>query len=231
MEQALRAVKDRIVTMQVRPGERLDDIALSAELGLSRTPMREALFRLSSEGLVAAGPRGGFTVRPLELPDVSQLFEAHVVVARSTARLLAIRATEADVTALTEATGRVQAAIRRGSPAEIAASNADLHRLEAEAARNEHLKWLAWSIHDQGQRLAFLCFGGESREVGDLAAHFVRVEDDHDALLAAVVDHDPDAAEAVASRHVHLFRDRVLEFLSTDAVDAVELRDDVAAKG
>lgn len=229
MDSAHESIKRKIVTLQVRPGERLDDIALADELELSRTPVREALFRLGSEGLVTVGPRGGFVARPLDLVDISQLFEAHIVVARAVARLLASRVTEADLGMLQDAADVVHDAIAARSAAEISAANAHLHRLEASFARNEHLRGLAWAIHDQGQRLAFLCFGGEAGYNGDLSEHFTRTCRDHDDSLAAVRAGDADAAEQIAARHVHLFRDRVVRFLEMNSVEGLRLDVDVPA--
>ena len=229
MDSAHDSIKRKIVTLQFRPGQRLDDITLAAELRLSRTPVREALFRLGSEGLVTVGPRGGFMVRPLDLVDISQLFEAHAVVARSVARMLATRATDADLAALKKAAEDVREAIRTQSAAEISATNARLHRLEAEFARNEHLRSLAWAIHDQGQRLAFLCFGGDTVFDDTLAAHFTRTCRDHDESLSAVQARDADAAETIAARHVHLFRERVVTFLERNTVDRVTLAEDLPA--
>lgn len=229
MDSAHESIKRKIVTLQVRPGERLDDIALAEELALSRTPVREALFRLGSEGLVTVGPRGGFLVRPLDLVDISQLFEAHIVVARAVARLLASRATEAEVRRLQETADAVHDAIATRSAAEISAANANLHRLEASFARNEHLRGLAWSIQDQGQRLAFLCFGGDSGLNGDLSEHFARTCRDHDESIEAVRAGDADAAERIAARHVHLFRGRVVKFLEISSAEGVHLDGDVPA--
>lgn len=231
MEQAHRTIKDLILTVQLRPGEQLDDIQLAGSLGLSRTPVREALFQLGSEGLVTIGTRGGFTVRPLDLFDVGQLFEAHVVVARSVARLLAVRVTDTEIADLVTATKAVDAAIARRHPASIAATNAELHRREAEAARNEHLKRLAWSLVDQGQRLAFLCFGGDAAEHGgDLDEHFTRVAHDHDEFLDAIRAHDPDHAERVAARHVQLFRTRTLNYLANSPAEEVQLDIDLVSE-
>lgn len=231
MEQAHRAIKDLILTVQLRPGEQLDDIQLAGSLGFSRTPVREALFQLGSEGLVTIGARGGFTVRPLDLFDVGQLFEAHIVVARSIARLLAVRATDADIAELDTATKAVDAAIARRHPASIATTNAELHRREAEAARNEHLKRLAWSVVDQGQRLAFLCFGGDATEHdADLDEHFTRVAHDHGEFLDAIRAHDPDHAETVAARHVQLFRTRTLNFLAHTPIEGLRLDTDLVSE-
>ena len=228
MEQAYAAIKSGIMTLDTPPGGRLDDIVLSERLGISRTPVREALFRLSSEGLVTAGD-GGFAIRPLDLLDVGQLFEAHVVAARAVARLAALRATEEDIERLRGAAASVDHAIDRRVAADIAAQNAELHRLEAVVARNEHLKGLAWSIHDQGQRLAYLCFGGQIEWTARLTEHFTRVRRDHHDFIAALTDKDPDAAEEIAARHVYLFRTRVQEFMFNDATHHVRLRADLPA--
>jgi DNA-binding GntR family transcriptional regulator len=227
MEQAYSAIKDRIMTLQVRPGQRLDDIELGEKLGISRTPVREALFRLGSEGLVSVSARGGFTVRAIDLLDIRQLFEAQIVMARAVGRLVALRATGAEISAMRTAADEVDAAINRRAPAEIAASNAALHRLEATAARNNHLKGLAHSLHDQGQRLAYLCFGGELDWTDDLTDHFTKVTRDHHDFLDAVVSRDPQAAEGIAARHVHLFRGRVQQFMFSEAMNKVSLAEDL----
>ena len=228
MRQAYVEIKDRIVTLELRPGQRLDDVVLGEQLGLSRTPVREALHRLASEGLVIMSPGNGIAVRTLDLLDVGQLFEAHAVVARAVARLCAFRANGADIVHLREAARGVEAAIAQQSAKEIASTNAALHRLEAEVAQNDHLKLLAWSVHDQGQRLAYLCFGGQVDWTEGLVNHFAQVRTDHDAFLDAVENHDADTAEDVAARHVQLFRDRVQKFMISDEVDGVRLRSELS---
>jgi len=224
MQQAYLEVKDRIVTLELRPGQRLDDIGLGVQLGLSRTPVREALHRLMSEGLVTISPGNGMAVRALDLLDVGQLFEAHVVVARAIARLCAVRATKDDMVCLRNAAKDVEVAIAQRSAKQIASTNATFHRLEAEHARNDHLKALAWPVHDQGQRLAYLCFGGQDAWTAGLADHFSLVAADHDDFLTAVEGGDADTAEEVAARHVHLFRDRVQRLMMSDEVDGLHLQ-------
>src|SRR5262249_7136795 len=145
-----------------------------------------------------------------------QMLEAHMVVHRAIARLMAVRATDSEIEQLAEATSVVRAAIDRRSPAEIAFTNAHLHRLEATVARNDQLRGLAWSIYDQGQRLSYLCFGGERGLDANLSEHYASTSEDHDESLEAVRAGDADAAEAIAARHVRLFRQRVLQFLETD---------------
>ena len=206
MERAYSEVKARYMTLRLTPGEWIDDVALSQELGLSRTPMREALFLIASEGLIRAQPGGGFTVRPLDLAGISGLFEAHIVTAKAIARLVANRATPAEIAELRAAGAAVDDAIGRRDAPDIAAANAALHHLEARIARNEYLSALAARIHDEGQRLGYLAFGGaEDWNARRLDDHFERVSHDHSALIDAYEARDPDVAETVAVAHVRLF--------------------------
>jgi DNA-binding GntR family transcriptional regulator len=224
-ERAYDEIKQQFMTLELKPGEPIDDLRMSEELGVSRTPVREALFHLASEGLVLVHA-GGFTVRPLDLLDISSLFEAHVVAARSIARLVAVRCRPDDLAQLRTAEDQVARAIDKRRPADIAAANAVLHRLEAKMARNDYLATLAGSIPDQGQRLGYLAFGSVNRW-DPIQDHFARVREDHLEQIAAYEAGDPDAAEEIAGRHVHLFRSRILDFMSAGESDQVSLGGDV----
>src|SRR5215471_14140667 len=67
-------LRERIVKGDIPPGNRLQDVQLAAELGVSRTPVREALLRLESEGLVESDPNRGFFVAPLSRKEVSEIY-------------------------------------------------------------------------------------------------------------------------------------------------------------
>lgn len=227
MERAYNQIKSRIMTLELAPGAAIDDLSLSEELGISRTPAREALFRLVSEGLVVVeSGRSGFTVKPLEIFDLSALFEAHMVAARAIARLVAVRRSDADIARLRTADDRVVQAIELKLPADVASANADLHRLEASIAKNGYLCGLACSIHDHGQRLGYLAFGGET-DWARLEDHFRRVQTDHAELIDAYQAKDADHAESVAARHVHLFRDRIMAFIMEDPAGPIDLKGEI----
>ncbi|MCA4135634.1 GntR family transcriptional regulator [Arthrobacter sp. M4] len=227
MERAYAEIKRQVMTLELAPGAVVDDMQISEKLGISRTPSREALFRLASEGLIVADPgKSGFFVRPMDLLDLSSLFEAHVVAARAISRLLAVRATPADIAKLRRAEAKVVRAIERQKPAEVASTNAELHRLEATSSGNGYLSNMACSIHDQGQRLGYLAFGGAT-SWGSLHDHFLQVQKDHKELIDAYESRDPDAAESIAGRHVLLFRDRILSFMTENPGAGISLSGDI----
>lgn len=215
MEQAYTELKRRIVTLDLKPGQRLDDYELSVDLKFSRTPVREAIFLLGAEGWVDIRSKAGFIVRPLDLVDIAHLFEARIVLAKAVARFAAIRVTPEELALMRETSDTVEAAIKRRDYLTITAENARLHRLEAAASHNDILKGMAESVHDQGQRLAYLCFRGTGVRA-DLEDHFAHVMADHRGMIDALERHDPKAAEEVALRHVRLFRKRVQDYMTSE---------------
>jgi DNA-binding GntR family transcriptional regulator len=225
MERAYEELKRRIITLELAPANRIDDRELAAQLQISRTPIREAIFRLGAEGFIDLRAEG-FMVRPLDLLDIAQLFEAHVVLAKAVARLAAQRVTPARLAELSAATRVVATSIEQRDHLLMAASNAALHRLEASASGNAHIEAMAASIHDHGQRLAYLCYGGLSSDGGsDLDAHLRAVALQHEQMLEALSAQDGDRAERVALAHVRLFRRRVEQFLESSEIAGFELTD------
>lgn len=222
MDSAYAHIREMLMAMTLKPGEWIDDLRLAEQLGLSRTPVREALFLLASEGLVIVKPGGGFMVRTLDLVDVSRLFEAHIVLAKAVSRLVVTRASHQDLADLQAADEQVRREMDRRDPAGVARANAELHRAEARIADNEYLERLARQIHDQGQRLGFISFGGPADQT-DVEAHFARVREDHEQLVAAYRDRDAPRAEDISTRHVVLFRERILRYVDTSGADDIDL--------
>jgi DNA-binding GntR family transcriptional regulator len=217
MQHAYREIKRRIITLELQPGQRIDDVHLAGELDLSRTPVREAIFLLGSEGLIEVNSGAGTIVRSLDLLDISQLLEMHLVVSKAVARLAAMRIEPAQIAELQAAAARVEDAIADRDALATTSANSDFHRIEATAAHNKHLEAAAGSIEDQLQRLAYVCFCG-LREWSELDGHFRRMGKDHERLIAAYEKGDAEDAEAIALAHVTLFRDRIRHYLlSQDA--------------
>ncbi|WP_231644801.1 GntR family transcriptional regulator [Sciscionella sediminilitoris] len=220
METAYQHIRELLMAMTLRPGDWIDDLRLAEQLGLSRTPVREALFLLASEGLVLVKPGGGFLVRSLDLVDISRLFEAHIVLAKAVAHLVVARITDGDFGELEAAEREVNQEMERRDPAGVSAANSRLHRIEARIADNEYLERLAGQIHDQGQRLGFISFGGYSE---DIKTHFDAVRTDHAEIIKAYRDRNAAQAEEVSTRHVVLFRERIMRYFDTSAADGIDL--------
>jgi DNA-binding GntR family transcriptional regulator len=174
---------------------------------------------------VTVGSRGGFQVKGLELLTIRSLFEAQMVLARAVARLLIARASDSDIDRLDAASRAVDEAVLTRSPSRISWANTELHVMEAALARNEYLGSLSGRIHRQGQRLAFLSFGGDGMTDPHIAEHYATACRDHVESIQALRARDADWAEDIAARHVRLFRDRITKFVESETVDRIHLKD------
>jgi DNA-binding GntR family transcriptional regulator len=131
--QAANELRDRILTGRLRPGDRLDLDQLTAEFGISRTPIREALLELSFEGLVAIAPRSGMAVIGVTPADAVDNFAILAALAGKGAEMATTRMTPLELEAL-----RVLAADVEG-PGDVVAANRRFHRAINLAARSTRL--------------------------------------------------------------------------------------------
>jgi DNA-binding GntR family transcriptional regulator len=190
-------VYDRIRTLilegDAEPGMRLGQVDLAERLGVSRTPVREALRRLTGEGLVEFEDNRGFRVAALELDDVVRRLEVRLLLEPGAARLAAQRATAEDLAALADAADREERAT--SSLASHDASR-DFHICVAAAAQNRELvgaieaMWLV----EVGRRLLTRRQAAPRWQADDVA--------EHRAILAAIRDGDGDRAARLMEAHL-----------------------------
>ncbi|MDP1836971.1 MAG: GntR family transcriptional regulator [Reyranella sp.] len=185
-------IRDQILNGKLRPGERLVEDRLSAELGVSRVPVREALLGLSVEGLVNLEPRRGASVVEISPETVAELVEVRALLEGLNARLAARRHDPAIVAALSDTLRRGNAAAGAGSARELTSLNAEFHDLLAIASRNTVLSGIMRSLRER-TGLAF-AINGQARARQDWK--------EHAGVLAAVIDGDEELAALLATRHV-----------------------------
>lgn len=194
-DQVHAVLLERIMAGELRPGSRLRQEALAEELGVSRTPLREALMRLTSEGLVEFASNRGATVARHELADMVQAWRARLALEPAAARLAAeVR----DPSAL-ERMRRSIARQRRETDdiAESFAVNREFHTALVAASANPHLMQFAKMLWMT--RIGIPIFAGQAvHHPEDLLAW----ADQHEKILEAIERGDGEAAERLT--HVHI---------------------------
>jgi len=174
------------------PGERLREEEVGERLGLSRTPVREALRRLEGDGIVEHRPRIGAVIRSLGHTEIVELYEMRMVLERTAAEMAAKHGAEAEFDALDSLNDRIEAA--RGTPAEGAAINQDFHRGLYLAGRNRFLLESARALNN-----ALLLLGPTTYTDPDRIDTVVR---QHRDIVAALRHGDAEAAGAAAEAHL-----------------------------
>jgi DNA-binding GntR family transcriptional regulator len=185
-------IRGRILDGSLKPGERLVEDRLSAELGVSRVPVREALRGLSVEGLVTLLPRRGATVVEITPETVAELVEVRALLEGLNAKLAAQRHDPEIVGQLEDTLARGDRAAKAGTAEELARLNAEFHERLAVASRNSVLSEVMRGLRERTS-IAF-ALNGPARAREDW--------DEHAGVLAAVIAGDSELAALLATRHV-----------------------------
>lgn len=189
---AYQQIKTAILEGRYAPGVRLTENDLAADLGVSRTPIREAVRQLQSEMLLTVIPQVGLAVPITTMIDLAEIFEVRWLIEGHAARLAAQRITQGELMALAAAQTRINEAAKANDTAAVARWNAQFHEQVLQAAHNRRLIIASGSLSD-ALRLA----------IGRIQSYGVdRMFAEHEQILEALKNGDPDAAEAAARAHV-----------------------------
>lgn len=190
-QSAYRRLLDEIRSGALAPGARLREIELAARLGISRTPVREAIRQLESDGLVTHLPRQGATIRSLDHAEVVELYEMRAVLEGTAARLAARAASDIELAELAALNAELATAPAGAQAREI---NRIFHRTLIEAARNRFLIKAMSALQK-----TLLILGPTTLAEPDRAVAAVA---EHGAVLEALRARDGAGAEAAMRAHV-----------------------------
>lgn len=223
-----QTLKREILRLELPPSAPIEESRLVARFAFSRTPIREALTQLAAEGLVELRANRSAIVAPITAQSVSSYFEALSYVSAAVTRLAALRRTDAQLAHIRKCQEEFAALLLEEREFDRGERNRDFHLAIAAAANNRFLADQYKTLLDRGVRLANIPFYSEEDEGEDLDAHFRLASNDHEALIAAIANHDGDRAEAISLQHVELFRGRILKFLSQYGSSLIENPADTA---
>jgi len=212
------SLRESIRSGRLPPGERLRETDIAERLGVSRTPVREALRRLQSDGLVTFAPWRGMTVAALDLGQLEELYDMREVLESAAARFAATNATDADVAGLRSLLDEQAAA---GSDAgALERINRAFHDAIYRAAHNRYLLGALSSLADSLGLLKNTTFSLAGRPESGLV--------EHRRIVDAIAARDPAVAEDAARRHIARARDLRLHLFQTEqrlaAPDQAEAR-------
>lgn len=191
-ESAYERLREEIRTGALRPGARLTETEIADRLSISRTPVREAIRKLESEGLVDHQPRTGAVVRRMDYPEIMELYEMRTVLEGTAARLAARAASPMELEEL-RAINADMAKATRDAPL-LALLNRQFHSRMLDAARNRFLVKSMSSIENAQLILGPTSMGTEGR-----AGQAV---EEHEAVLDALFARDGERAEATMRAHM-----------------------------
>lgn len=200
-ERVYQALKHRILAGMLEPGSRLVELQLATEFAVSRTPVREALKRLTAEGLIRVDPVRGIVVSDVDARELEEIFVVREVLDGLAARLAAGRVSSTDLTKLHLLMDMMRDAVRTGQWEGMVQANIKFHDVLHQAAGNERLRHLTRNLLDFVRRFSNEAFASQERSAEVLA--------EHEEIIKAMEARDPDLAETVARRHVASAREYI----------------------
>lgn len=192
-DRAYHALREMIVSLELRPGAVIDEPGLMERLGIGRTPTREALRRLAQERLVEVFPRRGMFVTRVEIRDLASVTEVRSILESRAARLAAERATDDDRAALDSLLDELEARADLDT-ARLMALDERIHRQVYSSAHNPFLESTLEEYYVLALRIWYLALD-RTRELKQAVLG-------HRELLEAIRDGDADTAEETMRRHV-----------------------------
>ncbi len=216
-------VRDDIIGLRIPPGTDVEEASLEERFGVSRTPVREALIRLASEGLIVLLPNRGARVTHIDIADVPQLFEALELCQRATIRWAAIRRTSEDVAQMREINRVFLEAAKNGDSDRMGDANKEFHITIGRACGNRYFESLYSSLLAVSLRLARTAFAYAPRAGEAYEDYYMEVVRQHDAMITAIENKEVDQADVLARVHTDLFRDRINRYLNSNLASTVSL--------
>ena len=213
------ALREAILRLELRPGAILDEAGLSETLGVSRTPIREAIIQLVADGLAIRDGRSA-RVAPLDFDDVPKLHDAMLVSSRMIHRLAAANRTLRDLERIEAAMIAFEQGIIHEDGLKRSELNVDFHLAISAAAHNPYFQCFYEHVLHANIRLARACFSAEQQGEfyahhpdEELEAHMAATTQQHREMLAAIRERDVDASDRLAVMHQKLAHGRLERIL------------------
>ncbi len=207
-------LRQAILIGELKPGERLMELHLAERLGVSRTPIREAIHKLEREGLVTIVPRRGAEVAQITEKSMNDVLEVRRALDALCVELACDRITEEELADLKAACDRFEQCVRTGDSKRIAQADVALHDIIVRATGNQRLIQLVNNLSEQMYRYRF-------EYIKDSSQHKTLVEE-HRIIYQSIVRKDKKTAAEAARTHIDNQEKAIIRQIRLDRADRAE---------
>ena len=193
-EMVYEELKMQILTGTIIPGTRMMEVELAEEMGVSRTPIREAIRKLELEGLVTMIPRRGAEVAQITEKSLKDVLEVRRALDVLSVELACERITKEEMEELYRACQEFEKAAREKEPSVIAQADVRLHDIIVDATRNQRLKQLVNNLSEQMYRYRFVYI--------QEANQYENLIEEHREVYESIVERNKERAARAARLHI-----------------------------
>lgn len=187
-------LKRQILVGEIAPGTRMMEVDLADEMGVSRTPVREAIRKLEKEGLVTIEPRRGAYASDISIKDMLDVLEVRQTLEGMAASLAARKVTEEEKRDFIRASKAYNDAVASGNTDEIIKCDELFHQLIVNYSDNKTLETLLSQVQELALRFRYIYYDDFSR--------YERMPREHEEIEEAILSGDTAKAKVVAENHV-----------------------------
>lgn len=211
---AYQAIYAGIISLRYAPGQHLEEAVLVDELKIGRTPVREALQRLSADLLLESQPGKGFVVRPLTLQNTRAAFTALQILEMGVAGLASRQGSNSLLEEMETANCRVAEAVTDMDIYRLVEANSAFHDAYARCSGNIYLIQSLQKVRCETNRLAYLSYGNEIDPGRTLQEHYASVIEQHKGIIHAIRSRNEEALKKLILDHIQIFKDRIIHYLA-----------------
>ena len=193
-EQVYAELKAQMLDFRLVPGDRFSEVEIGKRLGVSRTPVREALFRLRNEGLLDVESKSGWFVRPIDFGKLEQLYDLRVILELAAVARLCARLEPAPALDDLKATWLVPVAERLSDPGEVGALDEAFHASLVRAVGNDEVARVHWDVTERIRVIRRLDFTRSDRIDATYS--------EHGKILRSVIQRKADQAQLLLRSHI-----------------------------
>lgn len=194
-------LKRQIMVGEIAPGTRMMEVDLADEMGVSRTPVREAIRKLEKEGLVTIEPRRGAYASDISAKDMVDVLEVRQDLEGMAAGLAAQKIAEGDILQLKDMTRRYKEAVEAGDIEEIIKQDEDFHKYIVGLSDNKTLIKMVSQVQELALRFRYIYYDDFSR--------FKNQPLEHQEIMEAIMSGDANSARRFAEVHISKLKDFV----------------------
>ncbi|TZE82872.1 GntR family transcriptional regulator [Calorimonas adulescens] len=199
-------MKEGIISGEFKPGQRLMEVQLASKLGVSRTPIREAIRKLELEGLVIMMPRKGAYVSDLSQKDILEVFEVRTALEGLAAALAAERMSNDEIRMLTDIMENFKDYVDKSDENGIIEADTEFHNLIFQSTRNDKLIQINNNLQEQLKRFRIKYLEAYKRPN--------KLIPEHERIVEAIKKRTPETARKAAERHLESTQEDFVRSLS-----------------
>jgi len=212
---AYEAIIRKIICLEYEPNQHLEENLLVEELGIGRTPIREALVRLQGEKMVESHPNKGVIVKPITLQNTKAIFESMHIFEFGVVDMAMNKDCSTFIKNMEKANKAVKKAILSNKIFKLVEANHEFHLNFAQCSQNEFLIQAVNDVRKEAKRLSYLSYNNAIDPERSLKIHYESVIQEHDKIIDSLVNKDKKQLKQLLKEHIETFRQRIIIFMTS----------------